>query len=168
VPVHQGIRKEAVQSSAPTTFRQKRLDGVGGTLRRRRFAILLMLCLGFLGWRREQLQQIGDSKQFEDARGHAGEFKDAETLPHGGGLQTDERAEPRAIKIAHIPQVDDRTSVSSKKRVHDVFDLLGRVAHQAAVAPDRGDLVSVLVFLVGPLNVTGESCRRGHGSCFLS
>ena len=50
---------------------------------------------------------MSDAQQFQHARCHVGEFKDASPLVDCGRLEANQRSEARAIQMFYIAEVDN-------------------------------------------------------------
>src|ERR1019366_8460702 len=73
--------------------------------------------------RREHLRQMSDAEQFQHARCHVGEFKDARPLLDCGHLEANQRSEARAIQMFYIRKVDNDATARKNDGPHQFFYL---------------------------------------------
>src|ERR1035437_3530765 len=66
---------------------------------------------------------MSDAQQFQHARGHVGEFKDARPLLDCGHLEANQSSEARAIQMFYIRKVDNDATARKNDGPHQFFYL---------------------------------------------
>jgi hypothetical protein len=97
--------------------------------------------------RREHLDQMSDAQQFQDARCHVGEFKDASPLVDCGRLEANQGSEARAIQMFYIAKIDDDATAKKDEGPHHFFYLAHGVTDQLAMTLDCRHWIAVFVFI---------------------
>src|ERR1019366_7172463 len=96
--------------------------------------------------RREHLRQMSDAQQFQHARCHVGEFKDAWPLADCGRLEANQCSEARAIQMFYITKVDNDATAKKNEGPHQFFYLTRGVTDQLAMTLDCRHLIPVFIF----------------------
>src|ERR1019366_5901523 len=116
--------------------------------------------------RREHLHQMSDAQQFQHARCHVGEFKDAWPLLDCGRLEANQRAEARAIQMFYTTKVDNDATAKRDEGPHQFFYLTRGVTDQLAMTLDCRHLIPVFIFIFRLLKFT--VLRHSHGASRLT
>ena len=90
---------------------------------------------------------MSDAQQFQHARCHVGEFKDASSLVDCRRLKANQRSEARAIQMFYIAKVDNDATAEKDEGPHHFFYLTRGVTDQLAMTLDCRHSIPVFVFM---------------------